>query len=202
MIIYCCYYTVQLLLYMHRLLAIGDTVGMGSEIVRTIVAVWCCALPQTILIALATKGIIPVDTRIHVCQVTLFYYVVFDVNILSRRYWGIHSSRSRGATYKGVAAVISSTMFNKSNSVHCESDSPRALELTKLDKSLHLLRSPPMKVAYAQYVEKALCYESYKFLVEAVAYRDSAYDSATEQVLLSQQAFVIRHMQTLAEHVL
>jgi hypothetical protein len=33
----------------------------------------------------------------------------------------------------------------------------------KLDSSLSLLKSPALSAAFALYVEKALCYESYKF---------------------------------------
>jgi hypothetical protein len=52
----------------------------------------------------------------------------------------------------------------------------------KLDSSLSLLKSPALNAAFALYVEKALCYESYKFLLDATAYAEAVYLSPTEQV--------------------
>jgi hypothetical protein len=44
------------------------------------------------------------------------------------------------------------------------------------------MKSPALNAAFALYVEKALCYESYKFLVDATAYADGVYTTTAEQV--------------------
>jgi hypothetical protein len=48
--------------------------------------------------------------------------------------------------------------------------------------SLRVLKSPPLTAAFAEYVEKALCYESFKFLVEASAYAQAVFESTVLQV--------------------
>jgi hypothetical protein len=154
---------------------------MASEIARTIAAVYCCALPQTVMIALATRGIIPVDTRIHLCMLVCSFYVLYDVNVMSRHAWGRQNSRKL-VSYKTVA-VISSThseRFNVTQSMRCVTGAP--IDPAKLNCSLQLLKSVPLKAAYAKYVEKALCYESYKFLVDAAQYSDTVFAVLAEQV--------------------
>jgi hypothetical protein len=48
--------------------------------------------------------------------------------------------------------------------------------------SLGVMKSTPLNAAFALYVERALCYESYKFLVDATAYADGVYATPAEQV--------------------
>jgi hypothetical protein len=56
------------------------------------------------------------------------------------------------------------------------------LNASMLSSSLCLMKSTPLNAAFAQYVECALCYESYKFLVDATAYADGVYATTAEQV--------------------
>jgi hypothetical protein len=108
--------TDQLLLLIaaiHRLLAIHDTVGMASEIARTVAAVYCCSVPQTVLIAVASRGIIPVDTRIHLCSVVCSFYILLDVNVLSRHAWGTHTARK--INYRKIAVTASSQAAASTN---------------------------------------------------------------------------------------
>jgi hypothetical protein len=44
------------------------------------------------------------------------------------------------------------------------------------------MKSPALSAAFALYVEKALCYESYKFLLDATAYAEALYTTTAEQV--------------------
>jgi hypothetical protein len=166
-----------------RLLDIGDTVGMASEIARTVAAVYCCSLPQTVMIALASRGIVPVDTRIHLGAVACSFFILYDVNVMSRHAWGRQNTRKL-VRYKTVA-VISSTQsdslrLTSSQSMRCVTGAP--VDPAKLNTSLQLLKSEPLKAAYANYVEKALCYESYKFLVDAAEYSATVFEVPAEQV--------------------
>jgi hypothetical protein len=70
--------------------------------------------------------------------------------------------------------------MNRCSTIRSVGDAP--LDPAKLNTSLRLLKSAPLKAAYAQYVEKALCYESYKFLVDAVEYADTLFEVPAEQV--------------------
>jgi hypothetical protein len=56
------------------------------------------------------------------------------------------------------------------------------LDASKLSTSLGVMKSTPLNAAFALYVERALCYESYKFLVDATAYADGVYATPAEQV--------------------
>jgi hypothetical protein len=180
----CCHGLISsvLLQCLHRLLAIGDSMGMGLESARMVSFAYCSILPGQVLIALASRGTIPVDIRIHLCYVVCYIYTLFDINVLSRRFWG--EQRSRRNINPRAVAVMSSTVFSKSDSLRCVSDMPGPLVMTKLNKTLLLLKSPPLKTAYAQFVEKALCFESYKFLVDAVTYAGTSFQAPSEQVLL------------------
>jgi hypothetical protein len=166
-----------------RLLDIGDTVGIASEIARTVGAVYCCDLPMAVMIALASRGIVPVDTRIHLGAVACSFIILFDVNVLSRHAWGRQNSR-RLVSYKTVAVISSSQSdslrLTSSQSMRCVTGAP--IDPAKLNCSLQLLKSVPLKAAYAKYVEKALCYESYKFLVDAAEYSDTVFEVPVEQV--------------------
>jgi hypothetical protein len=172
-----------LLQCIHRLLAIGDTIGMASEMVRTIGAAFCSYVPLTILVALASNGIIPPDTRITLCAVACGFYSLFNITVLSRHSWG--KQRTRTGLNSSTVAVMSragSDIFEGNVSMRCVTDTPGTLDPTKLTKALLLLQSAPLKAAYAQYVEKALCFESYKFLVDGVVYADTVFETPSKQV--------------------
>jgi hypothetical protein len=61
---------------------------------------------------------------------------------------------------------------------------------SKLDTSLRILKSAPLNAAFAKHVEGALCYESYKFLIDATAYADTVYVSIGEQVIHHAHALI------------
>jgi hypothetical protein len=134
------------------------------------------------MIALATRGIIAVDTRIHLWMVACSFYILYEVLIKSRVAWGRQNSR-RLVCYKTIAVMASphsSDRCSSNNSTRCATDAP--LDTAKLNTSLQLLKSAPLKAAYAKYVEKALCYESYKFLLDATEYADTVFEVPAEQV--------------------
>jgi hypothetical protein len=84
---------------------------MASEIARTVAAVYCCSVPQTVMIALASRGIVPVDTRIHLGAVVCSFYILYEVNVISRSAWGVHSTR-KTVNYRKIAVTASASCTN------------------------------------------------------------------------------------------
>jgi hypothetical protein len=179
---------------MHRLLDINDSIGMAVEIARSTAAAFCCQAVLVVLIALADKGIIPIDTRMHVCPLASTVLTLLDMHVLSRRYWGTHDNSKKSANHRAVAVTTSTysaiergTSFNALASTN---GGKQILDPAKLNTSLKLLNSAPLKAAYEQYVEKALCYESYKFLVDATEYYTTEFSDPTEQVSVASKLCV------------
>jgi hypothetical protein len=157
---------------------------MGSEIARNLGAYYVFCLPSLILVALMSHDVIPSDTRVHVLPLIVSYIIIIDVNVISRRAWGPQqsskplwrtqlSTRLAPRTYRTVAVHTSMAA-----SESCAS----TVDPSKLDSSLRMMKSPPLNAAFALYVEKALCYESYKFLQDATAYAEAVYPTPVEQV--------------------
>jgi hypothetical protein len=133
------------------------------------------------------------------------------VNVLSRRKWGVpqqHSSTTfRMSTLchticmrkHGTDAVHPGSRANcESSSTPCTTPAAAAAgapdssfyDPCKLDTSLRILRSAPLNAAFAKHVERALCYESYKFLTDATAHADTLYVSTGEQVMCYAHAVI------------
>jgi hypothetical protein len=157
---------------------------MGREIARCLGVYYLFCLPAIILIALMSKNILHNDSRVHAFAVLVAYIIIIDVNVVSRSAWRPQQSskplwntqlskRFAPRTYRTVAVHASMAA-----SETCAS----TVDPCKLDSSLSLVKSPALNAAFALYVEKALCYESYKFLLDAIAYAETVYSSPTEQV--------------------
>jgi hypothetical protein len=151
-----------------------DTLSMNTEILRTVAAFILCYSPLITVVALMESGLLQHDSRIQLLVVPCSLFMIFDINVLSRHAWGelpplkktLWSTRSSAAVHSGA-----------------DDDCIDAVQdPTELNTSLAILHSPALCAAYAAFVEKSLCYESFKFLVDATAYAKETYDSTSAQV--------------------
>jgi hypothetical protein len=166
--------------------------------------------PLVVIVGLMENDKIAVSVRAHILVLILSFFIILDVNVLSRRKWGVpqqHSSTTfRMSTLCHTICMRkhSTDAVHPGSSANCESSStpcttPAAAagapdssfyEPSKLDTSLRILRSAPLNAAFAKHVERALCYESYKFLTDATAYADTVYVSIGEQVMRYAHAVI------------
>jgi hypothetical protein len=149
------------------------------------------------------KNKIAFTVRAHILVLIPSFLIILDVNVLSRRKWGVQqqqsSERYRMSTLCHAVSMRNhgNYLVHPSSRANCESSStpcttPAATagapdssfyDPSKLDTSLRILKSAPLNAAFAKHVERALCYESYKFLTDATAYADRVYMSTGEQVM-------------------
>jgi hypothetical protein len=159
-----------------------DTLAMSTEIMRTVGAFLLCYAPMIAVIGLMESGIVPPDSRIQLLTVPCSLYTIFDINVLSRPAWGnLHPVALKRPTY-----FSSSTRSIRSASVHSTTGSEYMMDTgidpASLNTSLAVIQVAPLCLAYAAFVEKSLCYESFKFLVDATSYAKDEYDSVAAQV--------------------
>jgi hypothetical protein len=155
---------------------------MSTEIMRTIGAFLLCYTPMIAVIGLMESGTVPPDSRIQLLAVPCTLYVIYDINVLSRPAWGVlHPSAAKKPLY-----FSSSTRSTRSASVHSTSGSEYMIDTrmdpASLNTSLAVIQVAPLCLAYAAFVEKSLCYESFKFLVDATSYAKDDYASVVAQV--------------------
>jgi hypothetical protein len=166
---------------------------MGREIARSLGVYYVFCLPANILVALMSKNIIQNDTRVLLLPLVVAVIIIADINIVSRSAWSPQQSskplwrtqlskRFAPRTYRTVAVHASMAA-----SETCAS----TVDPGKLDSSLRMIKSPALNAAFALYVEKALCYESYKFLLDATAYAEAGYSTPTEQVSAVRITYIL-----------
>jgi hypothetical protein len=172
--------------------------GMGTEGCRSMLWFLLFFAPMMTAITLMENGMLQYDTRIRLCTLGPAFCTILDVNVLSRRAWGrAQRSNKRGSVVSSLLTVNARSTV-KASSVYIvgsgsseqlqlqqqqSSPSREKFDLCKMVTSLRVLKSPPLTAAFAEYVEKALCYESFKFLVVATGYAHAAYDSTVLQVI-------------------
>jgi hypothetical protein len=152
-----------------------DSLSMHSEIIRSIAAFLVCFTPLISVVALMDQSVLEYDSRIHLLTVPWALAVIFDINVLSRHAWGVTAS----------APLKKLLWSSRSSAVHSVFDDDGIDVVqgpTQLNTSLAIMQSPTLCTAYAAFVEKSLCYESFKFLSDATAYAKETYDSASAQV--------------------
>jgi hypothetical protein len=167
--------------------------------------------PLVVIVGLMENDKIAVSVRAHILVLIPSFFIILDVNVLSRRKWGVPQQYS-STTYRtctlchticmrkhGTDAVHPGSSANcGSRSTPCTTPAAAAAgapdsslyDPCKLDTSLRILRSAPLNAAFAKHVERALCYESYKFLTDATAYADTVYVSIGEQVMRYAHAVI------------
>jgi hypothetical protein len=161
-----------------------DTLSMSSEIIRTVAAFILSYTPLITLVALMDKGVLEYDSRVQLLVIPWTVCVIIDINVLSRHAWGVleqNSSRKSLWSSRSSAAVHSSADDDRLDVVQ---------DPTQLNTSLAIMQSPTLCTAYAAFVEKSLCYESFKFLVDATAYAKETYESASAQVSVFCYSYV------------
>jgi hypothetical protein len=135
-----------------------------------------------VLMGLMNNGVLAYNAYIQLLVLPPALLSIFRICVLSRSAWGgqqqhkqplwsffkLQSSARSYAVYADASGTVGSCMSS--------------IDPCKLDCSLSLMKSPALNAAFAMYVEKALCYESYKFLVDATAYADGVYTTPAEQV--------------------
>jgi hypothetical protein len=164
------------------------------------------------MVGLIEYNVLPVDTRIHVLVLIPSFFIIFDIawgalrcanrTTISRNSSSssmLNSTVSQLLRMLGLRVGGSSAVLPGCADVSTVDDGPTCgLNASMLSSSLSLMKSPALNAAYALYVERALCYESYKFLVDATAYADGVYATTADQVsndcsesLVSVLAYVI-----------
>ncbi|KAG5181703.1 hypothetical protein JKP88DRAFT_246072 [Tribonema minus] len=157
-----------------RLAEAQDNIGMGNEIGRALAAFYVFAGPYFILEALMFNDIIPFDTRIHILLMVCFFSIIVDVNYYSRRYWDPASTSKPKQQGRW--------RFNRSVRTAVAYLEDAVSTYSKQWKtSIDMIQVPALNVAFAAHVERCLCYESYKFLAESMAYTSSAFEDPEEQ---------------------
>jgi hypothetical protein len=152
-----------------------DSLSMSSEIIRTVAAFIVSYAPLISVVALMDKGVLEYDSRVQLLVIPWTLCVIVDVNVLSRHAWGVSEQNT----------LKKSLWSSRSNAVHSVFDDDCidiVQDPTKLNTSLAIMQSDTLCAAYAAFVEKSLCYESFKFLVDATAYAKETYDSSSAQV--------------------
>jgi hypothetical protein len=166
--------------------------------------------PLVVIVGLMENDKIAVSVRAHILVLIPSFFIILDVNVLSRRMWGVpqqQSSTTYGMTTlchticmrrQGTQLVHPGTRANfESSSTPCTTPAAAVgapdsgfYEPSKLNTSMSILKSAPLNAAFAKHVERALCYESYKFLTDATAYADTVYVSTGEQVIRHAHAVI------------
>jgi hypothetical protein len=169
------------------------------------------------MVGLIEYDVLPVDTRIHVLVLIPSFFIIFDIawgalrsannTIISRssssssssklnsavskllRLLGLRSGGGSSAILPGFVDVATIDDGHVANGEQHRSASD--LDASMISSSLGLMQSTPLNTAFAQYVERALCYESYKFLVDATAYADGVYATPAEQVSTTSGASLV-----------
>eukprot|EP00953_Heterococcus_sp_UTEX-ZZ885_P005215 3285-Heterococcus_DN1.PRE.1 len=148
------------------------------------------------------QSVLEYISRIHLLTVPWALAVVFDINVLSRHAWGVTAS----APLKKL--LWSSRSSAAVHSVFDDDGTDVVQDPTQLNTSLAIMQSPTLCTAYAAFVEKSLCYESFKFLVDVTAYAKRMYESASAQhaafdkivaeFILQNAAYEVLHILTRA----
>jgi hypothetical protein len=158
-----------------KLLRGRDSLSMHSEIIRSIAVFLVCFTPLITVVAMMDKGVLEYDSRIHLLTVPWALAVIFDINVMSQHAWGVTAS----------SPLKTLLWTSRSSAVHSVFDDDCidiVQDPTKLNTSLAIMQSATLCTAYAAFVEKSLCYESFKFLSDATAYVKGVYDSVPAQV--------------------
>jgi hypothetical protein len=131
-----------------------------------------------VLMGLMKNDVLQYDMRTQLIMLTPALLGIVNINILSRPAWGPQQQQS------SLWSFMMRSISVRSYAVHADAStaSSLAVDPCTVDSSLSLMKSPALNAAFALYVEKALCYESYKFLLDATTYADSMYATPTEQV--------------------
>jgi hypothetical protein len=140
-----------------------------------------CIHQMLVLMGLMKNGVLAHNAYITLLVLPPALLSIVRICVLSRYAWGPQQQRAQPLW------IFSKLQSSRSYAVYADASSTVSSCLTtadpcKLDSSLSLMKSPALNAAFALYVEKALCYESYKFLVDATAYADGVYTTTAAQV--------------------
>jgi hypothetical protein len=136
-----------------------------------------------VLMGLMKNGVLPYNSHTPLLVVPAALYGIVNITVLSRHAWGPQQQSSNSLW----SFITLQSISHRSYAVHASSASIEdnfllTVDARKLDSSLSMMTSLALNAAFALYVEKALCYESYKFLQDAAAYADGVYATPAEQV--------------------
>jgi hypothetical protein len=138
-----------------------------------------------VLAGLMKNGVLPYNAYTPLLVLPPALYGIVEITVVSRHAWGPQRQRSSKSLWS--FGKLSQSISPRSYAVYASAASTvnscsSTVEASKLDSSLSMMKSPALSAAFALYVEKALCFESYKFLVDAAAYADGVYATPVEQV--------------------
>jgi hypothetical protein len=153
-----------------------------------------------ILDTLQSEGIIPVDLRSPLVITTGMLLIFLDVNVYSRRYWaagvpaGTAAAQQRKKKHRSqfMRSVYCATSDSNpaSSMLSCTAGSSQGASLA-FASSIELIANPTMSVAYAAHVEASLCYESYKFLADSLAYSQADYGGDIDLQVSCLQVYLL-----------
>ncbi|KAG5177950.1 hypothetical protein JKP88DRAFT_248410 [Tribonema minus] len=162
--------TVPYGLLIRKLHSIKDKIGMGNEIARTLFNFYVFASTYFVFIALMANGVLPVDTRIHVFIIVMQLVIMTDVNVVSRLSWSEIGGAKARQRIKGSMRCAVDAVCDKMDEYSA-----------KWVNSTQIMKSPALNAAFAVHVERCLCYESYRFLADAMEYTSNTFDTPQEQ---------------------
>ncbi|KAG5187912.1 hypothetical protein JKP88DRAFT_275870 [Tribonema minus] len=152
---------------------------------------WFC-LPYFVLLVLSEYGIVYMDQRYQALIAGVDMYIVLETFVFSRKYWGGSAQSPKpqspkcnrrrscinggGVKQSAVVPTERSTTSNGGRELSCWGAFRRRWATT-----MQVLECPPLAAAYAEHVQKALCYESLAFLAQVVQYASDAYESGDKQ---------------------
>ncbi|KAG5187909.1 hypothetical protein JKP88DRAFT_275868 [Tribonema minus] len=187
-------YIIVAIVTVRALYAVIDTLGLAMEVSRSVGALIFFLGPYWLFLALSDFNIVTIDTRLQFCIWGLDYYLMFDTFIASRRYWGSEGLASQQCSTLWQRLCGNANVKNKKYAVLPTTHAPGAAAAAgkaqqappdaareRWASSLAMLESPPLAAAYAQYVQQALCYESFAFLSNVRQYESDGYDEIGPQ---------------------
>ncbi len=178
------------LVIVRKLYHINDSLKMGEEIARCLLYFYIFCGPMIAVIALMYEQVLPVDTRIHLLGLCSSLAMIVDVNYISRRHWGVKrfskSSKRGGLRFRGARVSVL-----HGGSTYSKHSADAVLQKCSSMGSLDMLKAPALNAAFSAFVERSLCYESYKFLLDTTLYAEMVYTSVMNQVLVYETVYML-----------
>jgi hypothetical protein len=85
---------------------VKDTLGLASEMLRALIVFWLFMFPMVILVGLNERDILQADTRIHLLVLIPSFFIIMDINLLSRHAWGCHDTPGAHSALLRAATAV------------------------------------------------------------------------------------------------